>query len=170
MTVETGGFVVCRGGGIWRMIRTDSSGCTLKEQDTGFLKELAPDTDEIIRPIASREVLLDAVSRVGYIHTIQAPNDKLRRELYEEAMAQYDEIEWIRVIKTVYLRGQEMPLSPEESAYGEQAKTLFSRRALRGVGYINGSGGRLHRRSRNQGFLVISGNTRPNARGIVRRR
>ena len=136
MTVETGGFVVCRGGGIWRMIRTDSSGCTLKEQDTGFLKELAPDTDEIIRPIASREVLLDAVSRVGYIRTIQAPNDKLRRELYEEAMAQYDEIEWIRVIKTVYLR----------------------------------SGGRLHRRSRNQGFLVISGNTRPNARGIVRRR
>ena len=125
MTVETGGFVVCRGGGIWRMIRKDSSGCTLKEQDTGFLKELAPDTDEIIRPIASREVLLDAVSRVGYIHTIQAPNDKLRRELYEEAMAQYDEIEWIRVIKTVYLRGQEMPLSPEESAYGEQAKRFF---------------------------------------------
>ena len=116
MTVETGGFVVCRGGGIWRVIRTDSSGCTLKEQDTGFLKELAPDTDEIIRPIASRE---------GYIRTIQAPNDKLRRELYEEAMAQYDEIEWIRVIKTVYLRGQEKPLTPEESAYGEQAKRFF---------------------------------------------
>lgn len=48
--METGGFVVYRG-----------SGCTLRKQDTSFLKDLAPDTDEIIRLIAFWEVLLDAV-------------------------------------------------------------------------------------------------------------
>ena len=40
-------------------------------------------------------------------------------------MAKYEEVEWVKVIKTVYLRQQEKRISPVEMAYEEKARNFF---------------------------------------------
>ena len=40
-------------------------------------------------------------------------------------MDKYDELEWIRVIKTAYLHGQDQRLQPYEEAYAKQAANYF---------------------------------------------
>ena len=42
-----------------------------------------------------------------YIRTIQAATSKGRKELYQMAMDAYDDVEWVKVIKSAYLRVQE---------------------------------------------------------------
>ena len=65
------------------------------------------------------------IDRVGFITVIQAPNEKVRKEFYQQAMDKYDELEWIRVIKTAYLHGQDQRLQPYEEAYAKQAANYF---------------------------------------------
>ena len=79
----------------------------------------------IIRKVVSKDEMLEILSRIPYIRTIQAPNNKIRAEFYEEAMEAYDEVEWIKVIKTVYIRGGEQKLAPGEEAYAQKAKKFF---------------------------------------------
>lgn len=119
---EAGNYIVCRNGGIWRISQMDGNSCTLVEHESGIIKTISAGSDEIVRKIASKETILDAVDRVGYIRTIRAPSDKIRKEFYDEAMAKYDEIEWIKVIKTIYLRQKEKRLMPYEITYSGKAK------------------------------------------------
>ena len=57
-----------------------------------------------IREISTKEELEELMERMPYITTISAPNRKVRRELYDIAMEKYEDIEWVKVIKSVYLR------------------------------------------------------------------
>ena len=50
---------------------------------------------------------MEIIERIPYILTIQAPNSKMRKELYQMALREYDEIAWVKVIKSSYLRIQE---------------------------------------------------------------
>lgn len=58
----------------------------------------------IIREVSTKEELSELMERMPYIQTIQAPNGKVRKELYELSMKKYDDVEWVKVIKSVYLR------------------------------------------------------------------
>lgn len=118
-------YIICRSGGVWCISRIDDRGYTLVEHEAGMEKTIPEGSDEIVRKIASKDTTLDAISRVGYIRKIQMPNDKICKELYDEAMAKFDEIEWIKVIKTVYLRQQEKRLTPYEITCYEKAKGFF---------------------------------------------
>lgn len=60
--------------------------------------------DGFIREVSTKEELLELIERMPYIQTIQAPNGKVRKELYELSMKKYDDVEWVKVIKSVYLR------------------------------------------------------------------
>ncbi len=119
---EVGDYIICRNGGVWRISQTDSNGYTIVEHESGMIKTISADSDEIVRKIVSKETILEAVDRVGYIRTIQAPSDKTRKEFYDEALAKYDEIDWIKVIKTIYLRQKEKKLMPYEVTYYEKAR------------------------------------------------
>ena len=46
--------------------------------------------DGFIREISTREELEELMERMPYIQTIQAPNSKTRKELYQLAMSEYD--------------------------------------------------------------------------------
>lgn len=122
---EIGDYIICQSGGVWCISQKDETGYTIEEHESGIIKNISADNIEIVRKIASKNTILDAVDRVGYIRTIKAPNDRIRKEFYDEAMAKYDEIEWIKVIKTVYLRQKEKKLMPNEITYYEQAKSYF---------------------------------------------
>lgn len=65
------------------------------------------------------------MERMPYIQTIQAPNGKVRRELYELSMKKFDDVEWVKVIKSVYLRMEDRRYEDFEPGYMEKAKQFL---------------------------------------------
>ncbi len=122
MVFNPGDYVICAGGGVWHVTDIEGDEIRLIEHGNGAEKRVSAGTREIIRKIVSKKEILEAIDRIGFIPAIQAPNNKVRREFYDEAMAKYDEIEWIKVIKSVYLRKQAGHLMPSEATYGEKAE------------------------------------------------
>lgn len=81
----------------------------------------------IIREVSTKEELFELMERMPYIQTIQAPNGKVRKELYELSMKQYDDVEWVKVIKSVYLRMEDRRYEDFEPGYMEKAKQFLYR-------------------------------------------
>ena len=79
----------------------------------------------IIREVSTKEELFELMERMPYIQTIQAPNGKVRKELYELSMKQYDDVEWVKVIKSVYLRMEDRRYEDFEPGYMEKAKQFL---------------------------------------------
>lgn len=119
---QAGDYVICRSGGVWRISAADGNAVHLCRRSNGTQRTIEKDSNEIVRKISSKETLQEAIDRIPFIRTIQAPNDKVRKAFYEEAMAKFDELEWISVIKSVYLRRQDQRLMEQEPAYEECAK------------------------------------------------
>lgn len=119
---EIGDYVICKSGGVWKITNTRPDSLILVEHEKDAEKIITIGNNELIRKIVLKESMLEVIERVPYIRTIQAPNDKIRKEFYEDAMAKYDEIEWIKIIKTIYLRKEKMKLMPNELFYAKAAK------------------------------------------------
>jgi CarD family transcriptional regulator len=119
---EPGQYVICKSGGVWRVDSIDDKEIRLTEHETENVKSVPIGGDEIVREIASKDAILEAIDRVGFIPVIKAPNDKVRVEILGDAMAEYDEIEWLKVIKSVYLRREERRLSSAETEFADRAK------------------------------------------------
>lgn len=122
---KPGDCVICRSGGVWRVVASEGDALQLREHESGAIRQVPGDSEEIVRPIATREKILEVIDRVGFIPTLRASNDKTRGELYAACMAMYDEIEWVRVIKTVYLRQEAKCLGQAETDYGAQARNFL---------------------------------------------
>ena len=56
---------------------------------------------------------------------MKAPNDKTRKEVYDSVMTEYDEISWISIIKTIYIREKDHRLMFKEIEYSNKAKEYF---------------------------------------------
>lgn len=73
----------------------------------------------------------EIIERLLYIRTLQAPNDKIPGELFEEALSKDDPVEWVKVIKTCYARNnfdadRKRPLPQKLSLLGENAVKRFN--------------------------------------------
>lgn len=100
--------------------------------ETGIEKKKDTYQDGIIREISTKEELEELIERMPYIQTIQAPNGKTRRELYQLALSEFDDLEWVRIIKSVYLRMEEKRYEDFEPEYLEKArKFLYGEIAVR---------------------------------------
>lgn len=121
-----GEYVICSKGGVWKVmdIVEDKYHLQKHESDDRIIVPIA-EPGEIVRGISSKEKILDVIDRVGFITTIKAPNDKIRKELYEDALKEFDEVEWIKVIKSSYLRKQDGRLMQGETEYAEIAKSYL---------------------------------------------
>lgn len=86
-------------------------------------KKNAP--DGYIREISSQTDLEELIERMPYIRTIQAATSKGRKELYQMAMDEYDDVEWVKVIKSAYLRVQENRYEEYELEYAKKAKDFL---------------------------------------------
>lgn len=111
--------VVHREHGIWVKNELGSFQCV----SDGSIAEL--DREDIIRRTCTKDEMLDFIDRVGFITTIQAPNEKIRKEFYQQAMEKYNELEWIKVIKSAYLHGKDQRLQTYEEEYGKRASDYF---------------------------------------------
>ena len=88
--------------------------------------------DGFVREISTREELEELIERMPYIQTIQAPNGKARKELYQLAMNEYDDVNWVKVIKSVYFRMADNRYDEFEPNYMERAKSfLYKEMAIR---------------------------------------
>lgn len=61
----------------------------------------------IMRKVLTRDQVNELIDHIPEIETICEINDKLREERFKECMKHHDCKEWIKVIKTLYLRKQE---------------------------------------------------------------
>ncbi len=122
---KCGDYVICRSGGVWNIVQEDLDSLKLKEHINALEKTISVNSDEIIRKICSKETIEEAIDRVGFIQTLKAPNDKARKEIYDSAMAEYDEIAWISIIKTIYIREKDHRLMTNELEYSKKAKEYF---------------------------------------------
>lgn len=78
----------------------------------------------------NQEQATELIERLPYIRTFQAPNDKILEEFFEEAVRQQDPVDWIRVIKTCYIRKNDNSrkkklLTERELQLEQKAKSLF---------------------------------------------
>ena len=81
--------------------------------------------DGFVREISTKEELEELIERMPYVQTIQAPNSKARKELYQLAMDEYDDVEWVKVIKSVYLRMEDNRYDDFEPDFMERAKNFL---------------------------------------------
>lgn len=88
----------------------------------GILPAEEAEKSEIVREISSRNDLDELIERIPFTHTIQAPNSKIRKEFYQNAMAAYEDLEWVRVIKSVYLRVSDHNYEEYELDFSDRAK------------------------------------------------
>ena len=88
--------------------------------------------DGFVREISAKEEREELIERMPYVQTIQAPNSKARKELYQLAMDEYGDVEWVKVIKSVYLRMEDNRYDEFEPSYMEKAKNfLYKEIAIR---------------------------------------
>jgi CarD family transcriptional regulator len=60
-----------------------------------------------MRKILTKQEATTLINRMPEIETIWVANEKFREENYKKAMRAYDCEEWIKIIKTLYLRKEE---------------------------------------------------------------
>lgn len=120
-----GDAIILASGGVWRVVAASDAGLTVQLHASDETKQIVHDDADIVRAIADKETILAIIERIGFVRTIQAPNEKLRKEFYQSAMDEYDELEWVRVIKSAYLREQEQKAQAYEKKLGKLAKAFF---------------------------------------------
>jgi CarD family transcriptional regulator len=59
-----------------------------------------------IRNVISKDEALSLINDIPNIDVIQVPNEKLQAVIYKETLRKNDCREWIKVIKTLYLKNQ----------------------------------------------------------------
>lgn len=121
MDYTAGDVVVCRGHGPAEIQRILPEGA-LVVRPLGADSDVPAASDDVLRRGMDEKQARALIDRIPFLRTIQAPVDKARYELYDDAMDQYDPAEWVRVIKSVYLRGKEKPLTDKDHGYFEQAQ------------------------------------------------
>ena len=95
------------------------------------------DNDKVfLRRLLNREEAEALILQIPSVDAIQEPNAKLLRTKYQEAMHTHEPLEWVRVIKTVYLRTsgdayRAQRLSETERSMSDTAKRyLYTELAL----------------------------------------
>ncbi|MDO4559806.1 MAG: hypothetical protein Q4C86_02550 [bacterium] len=73
----------------------------------------------------TREEALELIERIPYVTTFSAPSGKARIDLYKKAVGKKEPLQWLKVVKSCWLRKDENAGRIEgalEGEYGERAK------------------------------------------------
>lgn len=91
------------------------------------------DTDKpAMRHILSEDEAKQLINRIPSIDTIWVENEKFREQSYKTAMQKYECQEWIKIIKTLYLRRE------EKVAEGKKLSTTDERYLRMAEDYLYG--------------------------------
>lgn len=120
-----GEYIILKSGGIYRIADSNATEYSLVDCENNTIKSINSNSDDIVRTIITKDEMEEVIERIGFIPTIKAPNDKTRIELMEDAMNHFDEILWIKVIKTLYWRQKDKGLTPSEAKIFTRAKNYL---------------------------------------------
>ena len=80
---------------------------------------------QIIKALPTVEQINEVIERIPYIRTLQIENEKYRQEIYQKTISTFDEVDLIKIIKSVYLRRKRNKYHDYEEKYYHLAKNLF---------------------------------------------
>lgn len=83
------------------------------------------DSTSIIKKVPSIDNINEIIERIPYIWTLQIENDRFRQEIYQKTIATFDEVDLIKIIKSVYIRKKRKENHSYENKYYQLAKNLF---------------------------------------------
>ena len=92
---------------------------------------LAPDmpirvpADALVRKAIALDAAREVVERIPYLRTLQAANDKAYAELLQASFDTYDPIEWVRIVKSTYIRKKHGKARSAELPLAEKARTYL---------------------------------------------
>ena len=91
----------------------------------------------------TRPEALELIDRMPFITTIRAHDDKTIIGLYKEALSGTDPLDWVRVVKSYYLRthgqsGRKMTVSAQEAQYGDSVKNLLETELAKALNILPG--------------------------------
>ncbi|HIX82346.1 MAG TPA: hypothetical protein H9980_10320 [Candidatus Erysipelatoclostridium merdavium] len=83
------------------------------------------DSTSIIKRVPSIDNINEVIERIPYIRTLQIENDRFRQEIYQKTIATFDEVDLIKIIKSIYIRKKRKENHSYENKYYQLAKNLF---------------------------------------------
>lgn len=119
MRYEAGEYVIYGNNGICRVLDISNPGFpgVDKEKMYYVLEPIHTKGSRIYSPVDSHKVVMRAVMdeeqaeklirEIPAIKELWITNDKMREERYKEALATGEPTEWVKIIKTLYLRGKD---------------------------------------------------------------
>lgn len=116
-------YIIHRNNHIYQIIDIQDNDYIL----TAYLdnQEITAKAKDIVRPILSPIQMEEVIERIPYIRTLEITSERYRQELYQKAMDKYDEIEWIKLIKTIYIRKKREQTKSFENEYFKAAQNIF---------------------------------------------
>ena len=80
---------------------------------------------EIVRKTTNKDELEEIIDRIPYIRTLEITSERFRQEVYKKTFNKFSEVEWIKLIKTIYLRKRSCKAQDYELDYLKQTQELF---------------------------------------------
>lgn len=145
MKYEVGEYVIYGNNGICQVLDITHPGFSGVDKEKMYyvLEPVHTKGSRIYSPVGSHKVVMRAVmdeeqaekliQEIPTVEELWITNDKVREERYKEALVTGEPIEWVKIIKTLYLRGKDRERQgkkitatderylkqAEESLYGE---------------------------------------------------
>ncbi len=144
MRYEIGEYVVYGNNGICQVQDIANPGFSGVDKEKMYyvLEPLNTKGSRIYSPVDNSKVMIRAVmneeqaekliQEIPLIEELWITNDKMREERYKEAMVTGEPVEWVKIIKTLYLRGkarerQGKKITATDERYLKQAEeSLYS--------------------------------------------
>lgn len=124
---EVGEYIIHQNQNIYQVIKkTTSNTQQLYTLENSFdnIHVLAKEKD-MIRKLLNKEELEEVIERIPFIRTLAIESETYRKDIYQESLNTYDEIEWIKIIKSVYIRQRRNVAHSYELEFYQKAKQLF---------------------------------------------
>lgn len=116
-------FIIHKNNIIYQLIKINAHTCSLINIHNQ--KVITANINEIVRKVLTVDELMEVIERIPYIRTLKITSERNRQELYQKSMNKYDEIEWIKLIKTIYIRIKRNQAQDYEQEYFKTAQNIF---------------------------------------------
>lgn len=116
-------YIIHKNNNIYQLIKINTNTCTLI--NIYNQEVMTANINEIVRKVLTVKELMEVIERIPYIRILEITSERYRQELYQKSMDKYDEIEWIKLIKTIYIRLKRNQAQNYEQEYFKSAKKIF---------------------------------------------
>lgn len=116
-------YIIHKNNNIYQLIKINTNTCTLI--NIYNQEVMTANINEIVRKVLTVKELMEVIERIPYIRTLEITSERYRQELYQKSMDKYDEIEWVKLIKTIYIRLKRYQAQNYEQDYFKSAQKIF---------------------------------------------